>query len=90
MFVAIACELASEKHRDEVYALLVQYGFSAVQKDLYESVSIRAELLPRLKRDIDRRTDYYDKIKLFQYPMDGQFVVTALSEKKWRKIIMKA
>ena len=87
VFVAIACELASDK--EDVYQLLTQYGFSSVHKDLYESVSIKPELLPRLKRDLDRRTDYYDKIKLYQYPMEGHFVVTALSEKKWRKIIMK-
>lgn len=90
MFVAIACELASDKHRQEVYALLTQYGFKNVHNDLFESVSIRPELLPRLKRDIDRRTDYYDKLKLYQYPLDGQFVVTALTDKKWRKVVMKA
>lgn len=89
VFVAIACELVSEKHKEDVYDLLRQYGFTAVCSNVYESVSIRAEVLSRLKRDLDRRTDYYDKIRMYQYPLEGVLVVTSLTDKKWRKTIMK-
>jgi CRISPR-associated protein Cas2 len=88
VFVAIACELVSEKHRSDVYDLLKQYGFTEVLKDVFESVSIKENLLSRLKRDIDRRTDFYDKIKMYQYPIDGVLVVTMLADKKWRKTVM--
>ncbi len=90
MFVAIACELVNEEHRSDVYSLLKQYGFSRVVGDVFESVSFRSELLSRLKRDIDRRTDFYDKVKMYQYPLDGVLVVTSLADKKWRKTIMRS
>ena len=89
MFVAIACELVNEEHREEVYGLLKQYGFSRVFGEVFESVSFRSELLARLKRDIDRRTDFYDKIRLYQYPLDGVLQITSLADKKWRKTILR-
>lgn len=90
MFVAIACEFVNEEHKSDVYGLLKQYGFSRVAGDVFESVSFRTELLARLKRDIDRRTDSYDKVRMYQYPLDGVLVVTSLSDKKWRKTIMRS
>ncbi len=89
MFVAIACEFVNEEHRSDVNSLLKQYGFSRAAGDVFESASFRTELLPRLKRDIDRRTDSYDKVRMYQYPLEGALVVTSLSEKKWRKTIMR-
>ena len=85
MFVAIACELVSEEHKEDVHNLLMQYGFTRIIGDVFESVSLRPEVLPRLKRDIDRKTDYYDKVRMYQYPLDGVLVITALTDKKWRK-----
>ena len=90
MFVAIACEFVSEEHKKEVYVLLKQYGFTRIVGDVFESVSFRPELLPRLKRDIDRRTDYYDKVRLYQYPLEDVLVITALADKKWRKTILRS
>jgi len=85
VFVAIACELVSEEHREDVHTLLRQYGFTRIIGDVFESLSFRPEALPRLKRDIDRRTDSYDKVRMYQYPLDGVLVITALADKKWRK-----
>ena len=85
MFVSIACEFVSEEHKEDVYGLLKQYGFTRIIGDVFESVSFRPEALPRLKRDIDRKTDSYDKVRMYQYPLDGVLVVTALTDKKWRK-----
>ena len=90
VFVAIACEFVNEEHKTDVYNLLKQYGFSRVTGEMFESVSFRSEMLPRLKRDIDRRTDFYDKVRMYQYPLDGVLVVTSLSDKKWRKTIMRS
>ena len=89
MFVAVACELGSDDQHNEVHALLRQYGFEQVYRDLYESVSLKESLLPRLKRDLDRRTDSYDKIRIFQYPLEGTLVITALQNKRWRKTILR-
>ena len=89
MFVAVVCELGSDDHRQEVHALLRQYGFEQVYAQLYESTTIKETLLPRLKRDLDRRTDSYDRMRLFQYPLEGTLVITTLNNKKWRKTILR-
>ena len=48
-------------------------------------MKIKEEELISLKRDIDRVTDYYDKIRLYQFPVNGLFVLTEMKQKKWRK-----
>ena len=89
MFVAVVCELGSDDNRDEVHALLRQYGFESVYAELFESVTIKESLLPRLKRDLDRITDSYDRMRIYQYPMEETLVITTLRNKKWRKSILR-
>ncbi len=90
MFVAVACEFASDDHRVSGYELLGQYGFHKVLKDAYESAGLSEAALNRLKRDLDRIADSYDSIRLYQYPVDGTLAITILKEKKWRRLIVKA
>ena len=89
MFVAVACELASDDHRSAVHGLLGQYGFKRIHRDLFESTTVRAAALARLKRDIDRHTDFYDRIRMYQYPLEGTLVLTTLVEKKWRRTMVQ-
>jgi CRISPR-associated protein Cas2 len=90
MLVAVACEIASDDHRKVVYDLLLQYGFRKIQKSLFESASVDDGSLMRLKRDVDRATDSYDKVRFYQYPMEETLVITSLESKKWRKLKVKA
>jgi CRISPR-associated protein Cas2 len=90
MFVAVACEFANDDHRKAGHDLLVQYGFRKVLKDAFESAALSETALTRLKRDLDRLTDSYDSIRLYQYPVDGTLAITILKEKKWRRLIVKA
>jgi CRISPR-associated protein Cas2 len=90
MFVAVACEFANEDHRKAGSNLLVQYGFRKVLKDAYESATLSEAALGRLKKDLDRITDSYDSIRLYQYPVEGTLAITILKEKKWRRLIVKA
>ena len=69
--------------------LLSQYGFQKVQQGVYEHTSINDEYLIRLKKDIDRHTDSYDIIRMYQYPMENTLVITTLKQKKWRKLVVK-
>ena len=85
MFVSIACDLSVDDHRQAVHEILRQYGFKAVQKDVFESTTIKEETLNRLKRDIDRVTDSFDIVRLYQFPVNGTLAITALKEKKWRR-----
>ena len=90
MFVAVACEFASEDHRSSAYSLLGQYGFKKVQKDAFESASLSETALSRLKKDLDSIADSYDSLRLYQYPVEGTLAITILKEKKWRRLIVKA
>jgi hypothetical protein len=60
-----------------------------VQKGLWESASISTDTLNRVKRDLDKATDAFDKLKFFQYPMDGTLVLSSLKEKKWRRMVAR-
>ena len=51
--------------------------------------SVSEERLLALKKDIDRVTDYYDTLRIYQYPVQGVMAITELSKKKWRKMLMR-
>ena len=89
MFVSIVLEPGSEGREEEIEDLLSMYGFSAVQKGVWESVSLKEKYLPRIKRDIDRRTDYYDKVRMYQYPLEGTLIITTLDHKRWKRVVVK-
>jgi len=89
MFVSVVCDFANDDHRVSVHDLLIQYGFKNIFSNVYETASLKEDHLLRLKRDIDRATDSYDKIRFYQFPMEETFVITFLSGKRWRKTIVK-
>ena len=89
MFVSVAVDAGSEGRARELADLLAQYGFEKVQRGLWESTALAPDTLVRLKRDLDKATDAFDKLRFFQFPMDGTLVLTSLYEKKWRRKVAK-
>ena len=89
MFVAVVCDMGSEDSRAALYNLLPQYGFERVQKACFESSSVSEKQLAALKRDIDKITDSYDTVRLYQYPVDGSLAITLLKDNKWRRIVVR-
>ena len=89
MFVSIAMDPGSEGRAKELADLLGQYGFQRVQRGLWESISISPGTLDRLKRDLDRATDAFDKLRFFQFPMEGTLVLSSLRDKKWRRTVAR-
>ncbi len=89
MFVAVACELSNDDHLFAVDLLLKEYGFTEVMKNLYESVKLKEKVLSRLKRDLDRRTDAFDIIRIYQYPLEDTLVITTLRDKHWKRIVVR-
>ena len=87
MFVSIALDPSSEDRARELADLLAQYGFKKAQRLLWESTTVSADTLNRLKRDLDKATDGFDKLRFFQYPMEGTLVLSSLREKKWRRMV---
>lgn len=89
MFVAICCDLSSSDHEKNVTGLLGQYGFQRVQENVFEHTSLGDEYLKRLKRDIDRLTDSYDMVRIYQYPYEKTLAISTLKNKKWRKLVVR-
>lgn len=89
MFVSVVCDIADMGHRDEVFEYLRRYGFKEVIAGTFESATISEKALVRLKRDIDQSTDLYDKVRFYQYPYDGTLVISFLSEKRWKKSLIR-
>jgi len=89
MFVSIAVDPGSEERAKELADLLMQYGFEKVQRGLWESTVISPETLSRVKRDLDRSTDAFDRLRIFQFPVDGTLVLSTLKDKKWRRLVAK-
>ena len=90
MFVSIVCDFATEDHRKAAHDVILQYGFSKVQADAFESAAMSESSLTRLKKDLDRLSDSYDSIRFYQYPVEETLAITVLKEKKWRRLIVKA
>ncbi|MDR1239769.1 MAG: CRISPR-associated protein Cas2 [Treponema sp.] len=89
MFVSIALDPGSEGRARELADLLGQYGFEKIQRGLWESAFVSPDTLIRLKKDLDRATDAFDRIRIFQFPVDGTLALTSLREKKWRRMVAR-
>jgi len=89
MFVSVALDPGSEERARELAELLARYGFEKIQRGLWESPMVDAASLDRLKRDIDRSTDAYDRVRIYQYPVDGVLVVSGMRDKKWRRLVAR-
>ena len=89
MFVSIAVDPSTEERAREISDLLAQYGFERIQKGLWESKTVSTATLTRVKRDLDRATDAHDRLRFFQFPMEGTLVLSSLKEKKWRRMVAR-
>ncbi len=87
MFVAVALDPGSPERAKELVEILGQYGFAKVQRGLWESTSISAAGLAKLKYELDRATDAYDKLRVYQYPVDDVLIVSGLKEKRWKRLV---
>lgn len=90
MFVSVIVEPGGMDSAKALVNILTMYGFKKIQRSCWECMSISEDTVSSLKKDIDRVTDYYDKIRLYQFPVNGLFVITELKQKKWKKAQFKA
>lgn len=90
MFVSIVLEPGSMDSARNIVNLLSHTGFSKVQKTCWENSRISEAELTDIKKEIDRYTDYYDNVRIYQFPLEGKFVITELKEKKWRRCVLNS
>ena len=90
MFVSIIVDPGSIDSAKSLVELLTNSGFKKVQRSCWENPKISEAELSEIKKDIDRVTDYYDVVRIYQFPLKGMFVITELKERKWRRCQMSA
>lgn len=90
MFVSVIVEPGGLDSAKSLAEILAHKGFTKIQKACWENSRVSDSDLAALKTEIDRVTDYYDKIRLYQFPIDNAFVITELDKKKWRRCALKA
>ncbi len=89
MFVSIVLDPGNIDSSHDLVRILMGFGFKKVQRAVWESSSVRQSDISCIKREIDRVTDYYDKVRLYQYPVDEAMELTILDKKKWKCCILK-
>lgn len=71
-------------------SVLSRFGFKKIQRACWEHTSLTDSMLSGLKKEIDRVTDYYDTVRMYQFPIQGTFAVTELAKKKWKRCLLRA
>ena len=89
MFVSVVLDPGGEDSARQLAEILVTWGFEKVPRACWESASISDATLAKLKQEIDRVTDYYDSVRLYQFPVDGLMAITVLSKKKWKRVVVR-
>lgn len=85
MFVSVVLDPSSMDTARSLAYILAHFGFKKVQRACWEHTAVTQTLFDRLKKEIDRVTDYYDTVRMYQFPFENSFVITELSKKRWRR-----
>ena len=91
MFVSVVMEIVTDDHQKDVESVLKQYGFIRIMQNVFESAKVHEKTLARLKREIDKQTDSYDRVRFYQYPDSEKqtLVISYLHEKRWKKTTIR-
>lgn len=89
MFVSVILDPGGEESARNLAEILVTWGFEKVQRACWESPAVSDQTLIQIKQEIDRVTDYYDSVRLYQFPVDGLLAVTILSKKRWKRVVVR-
>lgn len=89
MFISVVLDPGGVESAKALASILIQYGFTKMQRSCYECATFLEKNLNNLKKDLDRVTDYYDVIRMYQYPVDGMMAITTLNQKKWQRIVLR-
>lgn len=90
MFVSVVLDPSGVDSAKIASEILTRFGFKKVQRACWENMQASENQIAVLKRELDMATDYYDSIRIYQFPCGGNFVVTELKQKKWRKAVFSS
>ena len=89
MFVSVVVDPGGNESSRNLQEVSAAHGFERVQRACWESPVVSENELQKIKQDIDSVTDYYDVVRMYQFPVDGVFAVTTMYKKKWRRIVIR-
>ena len=89
MFVSVVIDPGGKETSSHLAEVLTANGFERVQRACWESVTMNESGLVTLKQDIDRVTDYYDVVRIYQYPLQDVLAITTMYKKKWRRVFVR-
>ncbi|MBR6912982.1 MAG: CRISPR-associated protein Cas2 [Treponema sp.] len=90
MFVSVVLDPGRMDSAKAMATILARYSFKKIQRACWECMNINEAQLASLKREIDGVTDYYDKLRIYQFPVNTNFAITELLHKKWRRCVLGA
>ncbi|MBR4372876.1 MAG: CRISPR-associated protein Cas2 [Treponema sp.] len=90
MFVSVVLDPGGMDSAKAMATILARYSFKKIQRACWECMNINEAQLASLKREIDGVTDYYDKLRIYQFPVNTNFAITELLHKKWRRCVLGA
>lgn len=90
MFVSVILDPSGMDSAKAMASILARYSFKKIQRACWECMNINDAQLVALKREIDNVTDYYDKLRIYQFPINNNFAITELLHKKWRRCVLGA
>jgi CRISPR-associated protein Cas2 len=86
MFLSISVDLASDDSKIKVDQILKEYGIAKLQANLYESFEFPLRKLGNLKKDLTDCLDMYDKLRMYQYPIENSFKISFIEGRKWKRL----
>lgn len=89
MFVSVILDPGGIDSARSLVNVLINNGFKKIQRACWESMSVSESDITALKKEIDRVTDYYDTVRIYQFPVNNMFVITELKQKKWKRCQIK-
>lgn len=88
MFVSFVLDPGGIEASKSIVSILLRFNFKKVQRACYENTQVTESQLSLIKQEIDKVTDYYDTIRIYQFPVSGNLVVTELNGKKWKRAVL--
>jgi len=88
MFVSVVLDPGGMESAKAIANILARFSFKKIQRACWECMNINEAQLVALKREIDGVTDYYDKVRIYQFPINTNFAITELLHKKWRRCVL--
>ncbi len=90
MFVSVVLDPAGTDSARALASILTRFNFQKIQRACWESNNVTENQLTILKREMDQATDYYDTLRIYQFPLNGHFAISELRQKKWKKSVYGA